>query len=209
MKRVLSLVLWAAIILLAYFVFDSPMEKVRFEDEKEKRTDAVVQNLVDIRTVQVKYKDKYGNFTAGIDTLIDFVKNDSLPNVLKEGFLTDSMIEAGMTEEKAVKLGIIIRDTTYVSALSVIFDEAYPIDELGTVPYSNGAQFEMGAGIVHTGSGVPIMVFEAKVPYDVYMYGLDEQEIMNMKAKAFKFEKYAGLKVGSLTEANNNAGNWE
>jgi hypothetical protein len=67
----------------------------------------------------------------------------------------------------------------------------------------------MGASIVHTGSGVPIKVFEAKVPYEVYMNGLGEQEIRNMSALAFKYEKYPGLRVGSLTEANNNAGNWE
>lgn len=209
MKRALSLVLWAIIIVLAYFVIDSPLEQVRFDKEKGLRESAVVQNLIDIRTAQVKYKDKYGSFTAGFDTLISFVKNDSLPNVLKEGYLTDSMIETGMTEEKAIKLGIIIRDTTFVPALTEIFGPDYPIDDLAKVPYTDSDLFEMGAGIVYTGSGVPIKVFEAKVPYEVYMHGLDEQNIDNMRALAFKYEKYPGLKVGSLTEANNNAGNWE
>ncbi len=209
MKKVLSLVLWAVIIVLAYFVIDSPLEQVRFEKAKAEREDAIVQKLIDIRTVQVKYKDKYGKFTAGFDTLINFVKMDSLPNVLKEGFLTDSMIEAGMTEEKAMRLGIIIRDTTYVSVLSELFNENYPIDELGHIPFTDGANFEMGATTVRTGSNVPVEVFEAKVPYEIYMKGLDEQEVKNMRARALKFEKYPGLKVGSLEEANNNAGNWE
>lgn len=209
MKKVLSLLIWAVIIVLGYFVVDSPMEQLRFDKEKEKREAAVIQNLIDIRTAQVKYKEKYNTFTAGFDTLINFVKTDSLPKVLKEGYLTDSMIEAGMTEEKAIKLGIIIRDTTYVPALIEIFGKNYPIDELANIPYTDGKQFEMGATIVRTGSNVPINVFEAKVPYEVYMHGLDKQEVENMRAKAFKFEKYPGLKVGSLTEANNNAGNWE
>lgn len=209
MKRALSLVLWAVIIVLAYFVVDSPLEKVRFEKEKDLRENAVVQKLVDIRTAQVRYKDKYGNYTAGFDTLINFVKNDSLPKVLKEGYLTDSMIEAGMNEEKAVKLGILIRDTTFVPALDEIFGVGYPIDKLDVIPFADGSKFEMGAGIVRTGSNVPINVFEAKVPYEVYMDGLDPQEIENMRAKAIKFEKYPGLRVGSLDEANNNAGNWE
>jgi len=209
MKRALSLVLWAVIIVLAYFVIDSPLEQVRFDKEKELRETAVIQNLIDIRTAQVKYKDKYGSFTAGFDTLINFVKTDSLPNVLKEGFLTDSMLEAGMTEEKAIKLGIIIRDTTFVPALNEIFGADYPIDELGKVPYTDGVDFEMGAKTVHTGSGVPIKVFEAKVPYEVYMNGLNQQSIDNMRAYAIKYEKYPGLKVGSLEEANNNSGNWE
>ncbi len=209
MKRVLSLLLWAVIIVLAYFVVDSPLEQVRFENEREKREEAIIQNLIDIRTAQVKYKEKYGEYTAGFDTLIAFVKTDSLPNVMKEGYLTDSMVEAGMTEEKAIKLGIIIRDTTYVPALTEIFGENYPIDELGIIPFTDGKQFELGATTVRTGSNVPIKVFEAKVPYQVYMSGLNKQEIDNMRAKAIKFEKYPGLKVGSLSEANNNAGNWE
>lgn len=209
MKKVISAALWAIIIVLAYFVIDSPLEQVRFDKERSLREEAIIQNLMDIRTAQVKYKEVYGSYTAGIDTLINFVKTDSLPNILKEGFLTDSMVEAGMTEEKAVALGIIIRDTTYVSALSVMFGDDYPIDDLAKVPFAGDTEFEMGAGIFRTGSNVPINVFEAKVPYEVYMHGMEKQEVANMVAKAVKFEKYAGLKVGSLAEANNNAGNWE
>ncbi len=209
MRKALSLVLWAIIIVLAYFVVDSPLEQVRFKKELKVREDAIVQNLIDIRTAQVKYKEKYDNYTGGFDTLINFVKNDSLPNVLKEGYLTDSMIEAGMTEEKAIKLGIIIRDTSYVPVLTFVFGENYDADAMEIVPMTNGVKFEMGATIVHTGSNVPIKVFEAKVPYEAYMEGLDPQEIANKKALALKYEKYPGLKVGSLAEANNNAGNWE
>ena len=209
MRKALSLVLWAVIIVLAYFVVDSPLEQVRFDRERKLREEAIVENLKDIRTAQVRYKEKYGSYTAGFDTLINFIKTDSMPNVLKEGFLTDSMIEAGMTEEKAVKLGIIIRDTTFIPAKEAIFGKDYNVDALALIPYAKGAKFEMGAGVVRTGSNVPINVFEAKVPYEVYLHGLDKQEVENMKAKAIKFEKYPGLKVGSLVEANNNAGNWE
>ncbi len=210
MRKVISLLLWAVIIVLAYFVINSPLEQVRFQKEEKMRQDAVVQNLVDIRTAQVKYKEKYGKYTAGFDTLITFIKTDSMPNVLKEGYLTDSMIEAGMTEAKAIKLGIIVRDTTYEPALTAIFGKNYPIDDLPYVPYAkNNAKFEMGATELMTGSNVKVQIFEAKVPYEVYLDGLDEQEITNKKAKALKFERYPGLKVGSLTEANNNAGNWE
>lgn len=209
MRKALSLVLWAVIIVLAYFVVDSPLETVRFKKERGIREAAIVQNLMDIRDIQVKYKEKYGSYTSGLDTLIFFVKNDSLPNILKEGFLTDSMMEAGMTEAKAVKLGIIIRDTFYVPALTEMFSADYPIDSLAIVPYSNGAEFEMDARTLTTSSNVPINVFEAKVPYETYMIGLDKQEVVNMRAYKEKYEKYAGLKVGDIIEANNNAGNWE
>ena len=60
-----------------------------------------------------------------------------------------------------------------------------------------------------SGSGYTIKVFEASVTYDTYLGDLDKQEVANLKDVATKSNKFAGLKVGSLEEINNNAGNWE
>ena len=46
-------------------------------------------------------------------------------------------------------------------------------------------------------------------PYEVYLNGLDAQEIANIKDVQTKLGKYCGLMIGSLETANNNAGNWE
>ena len=67
----------------------------------------------------------------------------------------------------------------------------------------------MGSGEITTASNVTIKVFEAKTPFEVYLKGLDNQEIVNLKATAEKYERYPGMKVGDLKEANNYAGNWE
>ena len=48
-----------------------------------------------------------------------------------------------------------------------------------------------------------------KTPYEVYLNGLDAQEIANIKDVQTKLGKYCGLMIGSLETANNNAGNWE
>ncbi|MBQ9214733.1 MAG: hypothetical protein IJ150_12470, partial [Bacteroidales bacterium] len=76
------------------------------------------------------------------------------------------------------------------------------------VPTTN-VEFELGADTLETNSKIKVPVFEAKTPYDVYLNGLDRQEIVNMKDEAKTLDRYPGLKVGSLTEYNNNAGNWE
>ena len=47
------------------------------------------------------------------------------------------------------------------------------------------------------------------VLYDDYLGDLNKQEVYNLKDKASKMGKYAGLRVGSVEEINNNAGNWE
>jgi hypothetical protein len=68
----------------------------------------------------------------------------------------------------------------------------------------------MDAGTLETGSGVTIQVFEAKAPYKDF---LDEaeyhQELVNLIDQRKTLNQYPGVKVGSLTEATNEAGNWE
>ena len=97
-----------------------------------------------------------------------------------------------------------------MSVKDSIFPDGYPIDSLPYVPFvTGGDKYEMGAGIVVTGSGVKVQVFESKVHNNIYLKGLDKQEIINLNDTEEKLERYPGLKVGSLEAANNNAGNWE
>ena len=60
-----------------------------------------------------------------------------------------------------------------------------------------------------TKSNVEVPLFEASVPYDVYLNGLNKQEIINLNEKAKTLGKFAGLKVGDISSPNNNSGNWE
>ena len=76
--------------------------------------------------------------------------------------LTDSMIEAGLTEKTAMKKGLIIRDTIKVSVLEEVFNANYPIDQLKIIPNSGGQEFWLGQTIITTGSGVKVPVFEAR-----------------------------------------------
>ena len=57
--------------------------------------------------------------------------------------------------------------------------------------------------------GVKLPLFEARMPYKYLLKGLDEQLIVNEISKRKDLELYAGLKVGDVEKANNNAGNWE
>ncbi len=67
----------------------------------------------------------------------------------------------------------------------------------------------MAAGEVSTASGVAVKVFETYALYEDLLKGLDAQLIINYTEEREKITKDRGLKVGSLTEATNNAGNWE
>ncbi|MCF0191669.1 MAG: hypothetical protein HUJ96_10455 [Marinilabiliaceae bacterium] len=208
MKIALQIILVFVILGLGWLVYQSVQEPIVFQEKYEKRKAAVVERLKIIRDAQVAYKASNEKYASTFDTLITFVKTGNYKITKNEGTLTDSMLQAGMTEKEAIKLGIISRDTVYVSVKDSICKNLNP-DSLEYVPYSNGAKFELGASSITTSSGLVIPVFEASVANKVFLQGLDNQERINLDETAKQLNRYPGLKVGSLEEANNNAGNWE
>lgn len=208
MKAVLQIVLLIVIAGLSYLIYESIQQPIRFQEKRDVRAAAVVGRLKSIRDLQVAYKSVNSKYTGSFDTLIDFAINGRLPLVKMEGSLTDSMVAAGVSEAEALKKGIIKRDTVYISVKDSLL-KTLSADSIRFVPYTDKATFQMAAASITTGSGVVVPVFEAKVTNKVYLNGLDEQEIINMNDKANKLARFPGLQVGSVEEANNNAGNWE
>lgn len=212
MKTAIQIVLLAAIIVLGYFLWESIQKPIRFNKEKDKREEAVIQRLKDIRSAQLAYRAEHNRFTGSFDTLIHFLKTDSFRVVQAIGSVPDSMIdELGRrkAERQALLDGLISRDTVRLSVKDSLFSPTFKIDSLRFVPFTNNYQFELGAGVLQTGSKVQVRVFEAKVPYDILFAGMNRQLIINYKETREKITGYPGLKVGSLEEATNNAGNWE
>lgn len=209
MKTVINIILFVVIIVLAYFLWESIAEPIRFEKAKKKRYNVTIQNLKDIRTAELAYLAVNGRFTGNFDTLIDFVKNDSIPMVKAIGSVPDTL-----TEKQALEMGIIRRDTSYISTLDSLYDDGYAIDSLRFVPFTNAVEFTLGAKILSVGSKVGVStlkvpVFEAKVLNRVLLNGLNRQLRINLDDEAIKMDRYIGLKVGSLEQNINNAGNWE
>lgn len=203
MKKGIQVGLLIISIALAYFLVDSIMTPIRFKQEQTKRYEVVIQNLKDIRKAENAYKDVYGAYTGGFDTLINFVKFDSLPLIFKSGEIPEEMI-GKITDLEAIAQGLIIRDTIRMSVLDSIFGKSYPIDSLDFIPFSEDKKFNLAAGEVVTGSKLKVKTFEAKAPSKYILVGLDKQQVINLNDGL----DYPGLKVGSLTEPNT-AGNWE
>ncbi|MCU0458454.1 MAG: hypothetical protein MUE37_05110 [Bacteroidales bacterium] len=210
MKTALNIVFTLIIIVLAWFLVESIMKPIRFNKEKDSREVAIKERLIDIRTAQEAYKSVKGSYTGSFDTLITFLKTDSLPLVFRRGSLTDDMIAAGITSEReAVRKGLISRDTSYIPVRDSIFDRGYPIDQLRFVPGMENTEFQMAAGKVMTTSLVLVNVFEAYVLNDVFLSDLDRQLVINYNDQRTKITGFPGMKVGDIRIPNNNAGNWE
>ena len=105
MKKVINILLGLCIIGLAYILYGSIMGPINFDKEKTIRDEAVKNRLIDIRTAQVEYNAQHGGqYTASMDTLIDFVKNGKVPTIAKIGELTDRQMEDLWTESKVLRL---------------------------------------------------------------------------------------------------------
>ncbi len=201
MKTVIQILLSVAVLLLGYLLIDSINQPIRFQQEQRVRYNRTIDRLKDIRAAQLAYRSVYGEFTGSFDTLIDFLRYDSFRVVRAIGF---------EDEDEDVASEEIIRDTIRVSVKDSLFRGDYPLDSLRYVPFTGGREeFFLGAGEVMTGSGLAVKVFEAHVHNDVLLAGLDRQLVINMNDERIRRDQFPGLRVGSLTETTNNAGNWE
>jgi hypothetical protein len=198
--KIISQVLIIAVLAAwVFYNFESVQQPLRFNAEQKKRYDATVLRLKDIRTAQVAYRSEYKKYTRHFDTLIEFLKTDSFKVVKIIGDEDDSA---------SVAAGKIIKETIKLSVLDSLFKKGYSVDSLRFVPFTEGVQFEMDTAFVKAGN-VTVNVFEAKVPFEILLNGLDEQLLHNFSLEKQQRTGYAGLRVGSLTETTNNAGNWE
>ena len=233
MKTILNILLAAAAVLLAWMCYQSVQIPVQFNDECAKRDEVMIQRLKDIRTIQEHHRDKYQVYCASWAQLINFAKNDSLPQVNKVGSLTDDQLKEGLNEKDAWKYlcdpkkyakeidkfklskATFSRDTFYVNVLqkdsSFIVRPNFDIDNIMIVPFTeNGTDtFLLTTGTVTTASGYEMALFEAKTPFESYLWDLNPQELANKIDDRKLQDKYPGLQVGDATQANNNAGNWE
>ena len=196
-KIVVQVILLVVIIALAFFVYESIMEPVRFDKEKRVRQKAVVEKLKDIRNSQLVFKRVNGSYANEFDTLIKFIKVAEIPLV--------KMIP----DPEDTTFTRTINDTVgYIKVSDTLFiNKNYTIDQLALIPYSDGELFEIGADTIERG-GVNVFVFEVKAPFTAFMKGMDDQTVRNIIAKDEDLDRYPGLKVGSLTEASTD-GNWE
>ncbi|MAX04863.1 MAG: hypothetical protein CMD19_07450 [Flavobacteriales bacterium] len=207
--KTIALILIPLNLILFYFVYNSINSQVKFNEEAGIRITENVQKLKDLRQLQVKYKQTKGAFADNFDNLIYFLENDSMPIIKATGETPDSLINGvQMSDELALELGLIARDTAYVSAKETVFDATYMnnrkndfplnIDKLKTIPYSNST-YNIDAGQVEKGN-VIVQVFEISTDYRTVFTGLDAEN------KSYDLD--ALLKVGSMTEASLN-GNWK
>lgn len=212
MRAVIQIILAIAIVVLAWLVYESIMTPIRFNKEKDRREEATISRLIDIREAQKAYKDVNLKYTDDFDSLILFLKNDSFAITKAIGTIPEELIDElgslAKAREEALKRGLIRRETTKVSVKDSLFGAAYPIDSLRYVPFTDGLNFDMEAGEFTTPSNLVVKVVEVSVLFEDLLNGLDPQLVINYTYERERIVKFPGLKLGSMTEGTL-TGNWE
>ena len=204
----ITLILIPINIILAFFVYDSITSEVEFNKQAKERIAENVQKLKDLRTLQIAYKKENDVFADNFNSLLDFLENDSTTIIKSVGETPDSLLNGKqITDAQALEMGLISRDTLYVSAKESIFDENYiksrdnkypfDINTISIIPFTE-QQYNIDANVIEKGK-VNVQVFEISASFKHVFNDLD--------AENKKYDLNSLLKVGSMTEASLN-GNW-
>ena len=184
-RKYIKIILPMIILVLSAWLTKIILDPINFEKERDYRYTFIKAKLIDIRSAQLAYKEKNGQFTHNFDELIMCVKRDSFIIVQKK----DTLIEYynTMYREYQFKDTMLIDTLGKVSILDSLFTKNYPIDSLAYVPPLNKVKFILRAGVVNK-SKIDVPVFEAKDPEP--------------------YDSNKPLIIGSMIEANLN-GNWQ
>lgn len=220
-KTIHSVLMYAILPVLlvsySFMLYDrSIMDELEYRNMVERTKRETVQRLKDLRDAEVEFKNKYGYFTANVDTLKWFIKEDKALDIRRFGDVPERIdidmakalgykeIPEQMISEKEawilMKKGFISekefgRDTSYQPVMEKLFLNDKAIGDRKSI-YSfsldsiDVAPYGRGKFIIKTGkiqkNGIDVPVFEI-------------QEPMPLTKKT--------LTVGSLTEVSTN-GNW-
>jgi len=231
MRKLLTYFIFPLCIIgLAFLLYRSINEPVKFNKERDQRLNVGIERLKDIRTLQVTYKDTYGHYAPVMDSLIDFYKNGKITIIRQIGSEDDSTavlhteavkkslrnLKGEQLMEKLYEMyengdnNLIIRIPQQTPVKDTIFHSRrdFKVEDLRYIPFSEGDTVIMKS-IIKQVSGVDVPLFEAQMPYWSILKGMDRQQIVNLVAEREDTGRYPGLMVGSIENANNNAGNWE
>ncbi len=215
MRIVLQIVLAAIIVALGYAVFQTINRPLEYRKVKKKRDRATIEKLIDIRNAEKAYLLANGKYTGNFDSLKNFVKTGHIPLIKRTGVLTDEMLADGIDEKKAIKKGLIKIDTIKVAVMDSLFGKKpnFDVEKMHLLPIAGDKSFTLAAKELPSESGIPVPVYEAKVRYDDLLEDLRKgdynEEYRSDTMEMNRLKKYIGLKIGSLIEANDGAGNWE
>lgn len=200
MKLLINLLILAATVVCLWFLIVGIQEPIKFANEKERREQAVILKLQDIRKAQELYREVVGNrFAPTFDTLA---------TVLKTGFLVDRV--PNHDPDDPAFQGKIVWSEVKRPVIDEIKKMGINVDSLKFIPFGNGQVFDLWADTI-TYQKATTEVVECRAAYKDFM-----GPYVDPKFKRYDrsynpddpTEKKYYIKFGDRTKPNL-AGNWE
>ena len=210
-KKIFQILLAVLIVVLVWVIYKQINTPISFEKERDIRKAAVIERIKDIRSAERAFNKKYQRFTADFDSLINFVLHDSIEGERK---IVDEYDSAAMAQlKKAGKKNV---EKFTVAVIDTIFSprklSEADVRNLRFIPWTdNKTEYILEAGMLQTESKLVIPVIECRAPYIAFLDTVKyRQEVINyVDDETNNFNRYAGVKFGSMQGGNNEAGNWE
>lgn len=210
-KKIFQILLAVLIVVLVWVIYKQINTPISFEQERDVRKAAVIERIKDIRSAERAFNKKYQRFTADFDSLINFVLHDSIEGERK---IVDEYDSAAMAQlKKAGKKNV---EKFTVAVIDTIFSprklSEADVRNLRYIPWTdNKTEYILEAGKLETESKLVIPVIECRAPYIAFLDTVKyRQEVINyVDDETNNFNRYAGVKFGSMQGGNNEAGNWE
>lgn len=199
---IISLGLLLIAVYLGFKIYDGIVGNIRFHQEKQKRYAKVIDNLKIIREAELAYKKVHRNYTKDFNKLVNFIENDSFPEI-RTYEKSETVVVRGVSTQKEFK----VVDTI---GWSRVIDDFKKLDykNMMKVPGTK-ATFELATGFVEKGIGdLKTPVFEAKVAKSIVLDGMNKNLIVQEK-NVLGVDEVRGeyISVGNLEDVKD-SGNW-
>ena len=194
MRLIINLVLLAIVAALVYVLVDSIREPIAFKNERDKREDAVVDRLRDLRRGQEIYRTiTGGEFASNWDDFKKELSTGRIPFVKVIGDPDDPDF-----------VGNVTYDTSYTNAADSVKALGWDLNEMVLIPFGNGKTFDVQADTISYQKTI-VNVVEVGTKRSAFM-----GKYADVKYKRYdaRYDPNSVIKFGDMNKPNT-SGNWE
>lgn len=184
--------------ILVYVLYDSINKPIRFKEIRSERHEVVKKRLMEVRELQVAFKNETGEYADDFDQLFAF--SDTGFVKIEERKDSSFMYFDDVYQTELERDTIIVRVIDEVPVVKHLFGDNYDVEKLRFVPFTNRqVEFEMQSSFVYRA--------ESRMPtVEIVAYDIDILHDLDGEYSIF-FDYDFRLQIGNIAEPNI-SGNW-
>lgn len=205
MKLVIQLVLWAVIGILGYLLFNAIYGEVKFNEVKEKRYRAVIENMRDIRSAQIAHKTVTGTYAKDFDKLVRFIDTAEYTITQRRDTTVLDVEKTKRFRVDSYKEIVVIDTLGTASVKDSLFKNSDRYKTMMNIPLEGmNEKFTMEAGTIEK-NNTTYPVFEVSVKKDLILAD-QPKDFVSKEKQVVSVDQINGdaLIVGSMTSVTTN-----